>query len=304
MGGTEWALLFSLAVLWGSSFFFNGIGGRELPALTFVWLRVAVASAALLATLRLSGVARPPRRAWPAFFAMGLLNNVVPFILIVWGQHRIASGLAAILNATTPIFTVIVAHLLTQDEKLTKLKALGVLVGFAGAIVVIGPQSAIGFGRQIAPQVACLGAALSYALAGVFGRSFKAMGIPPMATATGQVSASTIMLLPLALLIDQPWTLPLPHTATWGAVVGIGLLSTALGYVIYFQILAVAGATNLLLVTFLIPFTAMLLGAALLHESLLPHHLAGMAIIGLALACIDGRLPRRLIKSPAISSGL
>ena len=304
MGGTEWILLFVLAILWGSSFFFNGIGARELPALTFVWLRVAVASAALLVTLRFSGLTMPPGRVWLSFFGMGILNNVLPFVLIVWGQHRIASGLAAILNATTPIFTVLVAHVLTHDEKLNLWKGLGVLIGFGGAVIVIGPNALLGFGGPIVPQLACLGAALSYAFAGVFGRRFKAMGIAPITTATGQVCASTITLLPIMLLIDRPWTLPMPHAATWGAVGGIGLLSTALGYVIYFRILAVAGATNLLLVTFLIPLTAILLGAAVLHESLLPQHLAGMLVIGLALASIDGRLPRKLRRPFLISSGL
>lgn len=304
MGSTEWALLLSLAVLWGSSFFFNGIGARELPAMTFVWLRVAVASAALLVTLRLLGLTMPSGRVWLAFLGMGMLNNVLPFVLIVWGQHRIASGLAAILNATTPVFTVLVAHALTGDEKLNISKGLGVLIGFAGAIIVVGPDTLFGLGGPVTPQLACLGAALSYAFAGVFGRRFKAMGIAPITTATGQVCASTLLLLPLMLLIDRPWTLPVPHAATWSAVAGIGLLSTALGYVIYFRILAVAGATNLLLVTFLIPLTAILLGAAVLHESLLPHHIAGMAVIGLALACIDGRLPRKLMKPSAISSGL
>ena len=218
MGGTEWILLFVLAILWGSSFFFNGIGARELPALTFVWLRVAVASAALLVTLRLSGLTMPPGRVWLSFFGMGILNNVLPFVLIVWGQHRIAGGLAAILNATTPIFTVLVAHVLTHDEKLNPWKGLGVLIGFGGAVIVIGPNALLGFGGPIVPQLACLGAALSYAFAGVFGRRFKAMGIAPITTATGQVCASTITLLPIMLLIDRPWTLPMPHAATWGAV--------------------------------------------------------------------------------------
>jgi len=293
MGGKEWAMLLALAVLWGGSFFFNGVAVRELPSFTLVWLRVACAAAALLIVLRLLGQRMPMQsRVWIAFFGMGLLNNVLPFVLIVWGQHRIASGLASILNATTPLFTVLVAHLLTPDEKLTPPKAAGVVVGFVGAAIVIGPDALRGLGSDALAEFACLAAALSYAFAGIFGRRFKRMGVPPLATAAGQVSASTILLLPVVLLADRPWTLAMPHAATWGAVLGIGLLSTALAYVLYFRILAAAGATNLLLVTFLIPVTAILLGALVLGELLLPRHFLGMALTGLGLMLIDGRLTR------------
>jgi drug/metabolite transporter (DMT)-like permease len=298
MGGREWAMLLVLAVLWGGSFFFNGVAVRELPSFTLVWLRVAIAAGALLAAVRLSGQHMPGSgRVWAAFFGMGLLNNVLPFVLIVWGQHRIASGLASVLNATTPLFTVLVAHVLTQDEKLTPLKGVGVLVGFAGAAVMIGPAGLRGLGGDTAAQLACLAGALSYAFAGIFGRRFRRMGVPPLATAAGQVSASSLMLLPVMLLADAPWRLPMPGAGTWGAVIGVGLLSTALGYVLYFRILAAAGATNLLLVTFLIPVSAILLGALALHEELLPRHFAGMALIGAGLGCIDGRLPRMLMRA-------
>jgi drug/metabolite transporter (DMT)-like permease len=296
MGGREWAMLLGLAVLWGGSFFFNGVAMRELPSFTLVWLRVAVAASALLCVQRLLGQ-RMPRdgRVWAAFFGMGMLNNVVPFVLIVWGQHRIASGLASILNATTPLFAVLVAHVLTADEKVTPLKATGVAVGFAGAAVMIGPDALGGLGTGALAQLACVAAALVYAFAGIFGRRFRRMGVTPLASAAGQVCASTMILLPLALLVDQPWHLAMPHAATWGAVLGIGLLSTALAYVLYFRILATAGATNLMLVTFLIPVSAILLGVLVLGETLLPRHVFGMALIGTGLAFIDGRLPRRLI---------
>lgn len=296
MGGREWAMLLALAVLWGGSFFFNGVAVRELPSFTLVWLRVAVAAATLLLALRLLGQPMPTEgRIWTAFLGMGLLNNVVPFVLIVWGQHHIASGLASILNATTPLFAVLVAHLLTPDEKLTPVKAAGVAVGFAGAVLMIGPDALDGLGTGLAAQLACLAGALTYAFAGIFGRRFKRMGVAPLATAAGQVCASTLLLLPIMLLVDRPWTLAMPHATTWGAVLGVGLLSTALAYVLYFRILAAAGATNLLLVTFLIPVSAILLGAFALGEMLLPRHLGGMALIGVGLACIDGRLPRVLL---------
>ncbi|WP_424134806.1 DMT family transporter [Roseomonas chloroacetimidivorans] len=295
MGGREWAMLLALAILWGGSFFFNGVAVRELPSVTLVWLRLGVAAMALLLVLRLLGQALPrERRIWAAFLGMGLLNNAIPFVLIVWGQHRIASGLAAILNATTPLFGVLVAHALTPDEKLTLPKVAGVVLGLFGVAVMIGPGVLEGLGHDLPAQLACLGAALSYAFAGIYGRRFRRMGVAPLTTAAGQVCASALLLLPVMLLVDQPWTLPPPGTASWAAVLGVGLLSTALAYWLYFRILATAGATNLLLVTFLIPATAILLGALVLDEKLHAQHLMGMALIGGGLAFIDGRLPRHL----------
>ncbi len=287
----EWGMVITLSILWGGSFFFNGVVVRELPTFTVVVGRVILGAAALLIVMRFMGLRMPKERAiWQAFFGMGFLNNVVPFTLIVWGQAHVASGVASILNATTPLFTVIVAHFLTSDEKMTGSRLLGVAMGFAGVIVMIGGDSLHGLGLDLLAPLACLGAGLSFAFAGVYGRRFKALGVTPMATATGQVTASSLMLLPVMLLVDQPWTLPMPSTAALGALVGVAVLSTALAYILYFRILATAGATNLLLVTFLLPVSAILLGVGLLDEILLPKHLTGMALIGMALAAIDGRL--------------
>ncbi|MBB4000665.1 DMT family transporter [Aureimonas pseudogalii] len=296
----EWSMLLLLSVLWGGSFFFTGIAVRELPPLTIVFLRVALAAVILLAVLRAIGVRMPKNRSvWLAFFGMGFLNNVVPFCLIVWGQTHIASGLASILNATTPLFTVVVAHGLTTDEKMTGGRLAGVLLGLLGVVVMIGPAVLGTFGTNVLAQIAVLGAALSYAFAGIYGRRFKRMGIPAMATATGQVSASAIMLLPMVLVVDRPWTLPMPHMTTWAAMIGIAALSTALAYVLYFRLLASAGATNLLLVTFLIPVSAIVLGALMLGETLQAKHGVGMLCIGLGLAAIDGRLWRKLCSGRA-----
>jgi drug/metabolite transporter (DMT)-like permease len=290
----EWAMLLALSVLWGGSFFFNGIAVKELPPFSIVTLRVGLAALILMAVLRVARVSMPrDPRIWAAFLGMGLLNNVVPFCLIVWGQTHIASGLASILNATTPLFTVMVAHVFTTDEKMTGNRLAGVLVGFVGVVFLIGPAVLRNSGADITAQIACLAAAFSYALAGIYGRRFKRMGVPPLATATGQVTTSALVLLPLALFVDQPWLLPMPGLGTWAAVAGIAALSTALAYVLYFRILATAGATNLLLVTFLIPVSAILLGSLALGERLDPRHFAGMALIGAGLAAIDGRLLKR-----------
>jgi drug/metabolite transporter (DMT)-like permease len=293
MTPSEWGMLLALSVLWGGSFFFTGVALVELPPFTIVVLRVGLAAIILnLVTSAIGLRMLHDLRTWRAFFAMGLLNNVVPFCLIVWGQTRIASGLAAILNATTPLWTVIVAHLLTSDEKMSGNRLAGVIVGFIGVVVMIGPDALAGLGANVAAQLAVLAAGVSYAFAGVYGRRFKRMGIAPMLTATGQVTASTIMLLPVALIVDHPWTLPMPSLSAWGAVLGIASLSTALAYVLYFRILATAGATNLLLVTFLIPVSAILLGSLVLGERLGLSHFLGMAFIGAGLTAIDGRLAK------------
>ena len=287
----DWFLLLALSVLWGGSFFFVGVAVKALPPFTIVLLRVAIAAAALHIVLRLTGVRFPRDFAtWQAFFGMGLLNNAIPFSLIVWGQTHIASGLASILNATTPLFTVLVAHVLTSDERLSKGRIAGVLLGLAGVVALIGPQALEGLGADVAAQLAVLGAAISYAFAAIFGRRFKRMGVAPLATAAGQVTASTLLLLPVALLVERPWTLAVPELPVWSAILGLALLSTALAYVLFFRILASAGAVNLMLVTFLIPVSAILLGSAFLEESLGMSDFLGMALIGLGLAAIDGRL--------------
>ncbi len=211
MSTPEWAMLLSLSVLWGGSFFFTHVALSALPPLTLVVLRVGLAALILNAVMPVFGLAMPRgTEVWTAFLFMGLLNNVVPLSLIVWGQTHIASGLAAILNATTPLFAVLVAHVGTPDERMTGKRLAGVLVGLAGVVVMVGPVVLSGFGTNLLAQVAVLGAALSYACAGVFGRRFRRMGVPPLATAAGQVTASTILLLPIVLMVDRPWTLAIP----------------------------------------------------------------------------------------------
>ncbi len=295
MSARVWFWLLSLSALWGGSFFFAKVALAELPPLTLVFCRVAVAALALNLVLVAAG--RPlvrPGAPFRSYAAMGVLNNLVPFGLIFWGQTQIASGLASILNATTPLFTLLVAHFVTRDERISGLKLGALLIGISGVAVLMGPD-AIGSNRDIAGQIACLGAALSYAFAGVYGRRFAKIGVPPIDAAAGQVTASALLILPIMLSADRPWMLPaLPGATTWVALAGLALLSTALAYVLYFRILAVAGATNLLLVTFLIPVTAILLGTLVLGERLAPRALAGMLLIGLSLAAIDGRIMRFL----------
>ena len=295
MSARVWFWLLSLAVLWGGSFFFAKVALAELAPLTVVFCRVALAALALNLVLFSSGRALfragAPLRAYAA---MGLLNNLIPFGLIFWGQTQIESGLASILNATTPLFTLLVAHFVTHDERIGGLKLGALVLGIGGVAVLMGPDP-IGSSPGTAGQIACLGAALSYGFAGVYGRRFAKMGVSPLEAATGQVTLSAMLILPIMLIVDRPWMLPtLPSPTTGAALAGLALLSTALAYVLYFRILAAAGATNLLLVTFLIPVTAILLGALVLGERLAPRHFAGMILISLSLAAIDGRMVRFL----------
>jgi len=291
MDARTWALLLALSVLWGGSFFFIGVAVGEVPPLSIVFARVALAATALHLLLALQGrTLQFDRAGRRAILGMALLNNVVPFVLIVWGQVQIASGLAAILNATTPLFGAVVAHLATRDEKLDTAKIFGIAVGFAGVVAMMGAALGDAAAAPLWAQVACLAAALSYAVAGIYERRFKALGLAPLEIATGQVTASAVLLLLPMLLIDRPWELAMPSVQALLALAGLALLSTALAYILFFRILAVAGATNLLLVTFLIPVTAIVLGAAFLGETLALRHFVGMALIGIGLAAIDGRV--------------
>jgi drug/metabolite transporter (DMT)-like permease len=293
MSPLEWLLLLFLSLLWGGSFSFIKIAVAELPPFTLVLCRVALAALALQLVVRASGRRMPgSHRAWAAFAVMGLLNNVVPFSLIGWSQTHIASGLASILNATTPLWTVVLAHFLTRDERMQAGKLTGVAVGFLGVAVMIGPQALAGLGTGVLAQLAILVATLSYACSSVFGRRLRDLN--PLVAAAGQLAATTAMMLPLALVFDRPWQLAAPGPATWAAVVALALLSTALAYVLFFRILGQAGATNVQLVTFLIPVTALLLGTLLLGERLELRHYLGMVLIGVGLAAIDGRLWHRL----------
>jgi len=292
-----WLLLLTLSLLWGGSFFFAEIALAGLPPLTVAWGRVAVGALFLLLLLRLAGQRLPGNWAvWRRYAVMGLLNNALPFALIFWGQATLGAAAAAILNATTPCFAVLLAHRLTADERLTPGRLAGVLLGALGVALLIGLEALQGLQTRLGPALLVLAAAFSYALAGLYGRRFR--GEPPLVTASGQVVCSTLWLLPVTLAVDAPWRLPPPTLATVAAIAGLGLLSTALAYRLYFRILALAGATNLLLVTLLIPPSAMALSALFLGRPVGLAEAAGFAVIALGLAAIDGR-PWRWLMRPA-----
>ncbi len=287
MDAYEWSLLIALSVVWGGSFFFVAIAVRELPPFTVVLARVGLAAIALIALVHLRGERVPlSPRLVGGFLVMGALNGLIPYSLIVWSQTQIDSAVAAILNGTTPLFSVLLVPLITRDERFTAGRVAGVLLGLLGLAVMVGVESLRGFNLKVLGQYAVLGAALSYALAAIYGRRFR--GLPATVAATGQVCATALLVLPLSLMLEQPWTFS-PSAVTWGALLGLSLLSTVLAYLIYFRVLATAGATNLLLVTLLVPVSALALGMLVLHER--PEYTAfiGMILIFAGISAMDGR---------------
>ncbi len=287
----DWLLLIVLSILWGGSFLFGRIAVAEVPPVTLVLARVGIAAAALHLVLRAFGITFAPTGGrWRDYLVMGTLNNLVPFGLIFYGQIEIGAGLAAVINGMTPFWSALMARA-AGVEQLPVRKAAGVVLGFAGLAVTVGPAALDGLDAPLVAQLAVVGATISYGAASVFGRRFA--GDPPLLTATGQLSASTVLVLPLALVVDTPWLLPVPTPATVGSVVALALLSTALAYILYFRVLASAGATNAALVTLLIPVSAIALGALVLGEAIEARQLGGMALIALGLAVIDGRLLTR-----------
>lgn len=284
----DWSLLGLLSVLWGGSFFFNGVALGELSPFTLVFLRVALAALMLLPLLRLYRIRFPENlSAWMPFFAIGLLNNVVPFSLIVVGQTYIPSGLASILNATTPLFTVVVMAV-AGEEKLLARRIAGVVAGLVGVVILRGYGDGWHSGQGLGILL-CLAGAFSYGLSALAARRLLSNS-PPLGTAAFQMMASTVMMALVAGMVERPWQLPMPGQTTWLAVIGLAALSTALAYIVFFQILRRSGATNVMLVTLLIPVTAILLGVVVLGETISPREIAGALVIGSALLLIDGRV--------------
>lgn len=293
MNRSDWAILLVLAGIWGGAFLFIGLAVRHVPPLTYVWLRLSIAAAAMWIYVKARAVrVGLPRSVWGAILLLAVLNNALPFALFGWGQTHIASGLASILNATTPIWGVVVAHFFTHDERMSPRKIAGVLLGFVGVATMIGPSLLSNLGSSAFAQLACVTASLSYALAAVWARRFKRMGISPLSVTTGQLTAGALIMFPISMIVDQPWTRAFPPIGAWAAITALALFCTALGYVLYFRLIDHAGATNALLVTLLVPPVAILLGSLFLGEQLAPQDFFGLGLIALGLAAIDGRLIR------------
>jgi drug/metabolite transporter (DMT)-like permease len=288
MNAREWGGLVLLSVLWGASFFFIEISLRAFAPLTLAFLRLALAALAMGILLVVTRTKLPPLWGW--FVVLGLFNNALPFSLMFWGQTRIGGSLASMLNATTPLFTVLLAHFMTRDERMSINRVLGCVLGAVGVGVMVGVDALSGEGEVLA-YLAVIGAAVCYALAGIFGRRLRET--PPLALATGQLTASAVIMAPVALIVDQPLGGPMPGVEPLLALAALALVSTSFAYVLYFRLLKTAGATNLLLVTLLIPVTSALLCVGLLDDTLHWRQVAGMAVIALGLILVDGRVLKR-----------
>lgn len=293
MTALDWVVLVSLGMIWGGSFLFVRIAVHDLPPFTVVFGRVALAATLIFLYTRLRGERLPAEpRLWGAFLVMAAINLVIPFSLIAWGETKIDAGLASILNATTPLFTVILATLFTRDERATPSKTLGVLIGFAGVVVLIGPEALAGLTGSVLGQLAIVAASFSYAVVGLFARRFR--GLPSGAVALGILTCGTVLMAPLAAL-ERPWALN-PSGEALAAVAALAVFSTTFTYVLMFWLLARRGATNTSLSTFIVPVSGVLLGMAVLGEEPSSTTLLGMAVIFAGLIFVDGRLIDRMLR--------
>lgn len=291
--GRAWAELILLAVIWGGSFLSIRIALDEIDPLTSVAHRTGWAMLVLwgvVLAMRLP-IPRDPR-IWLGFLVMGLLNNVIPFGLMAWGQLYIETGLTSILNAATAIFGVIAAALFFADERMTARKGLGVALGFFGVATAIGLDNFRNFDLRSLAQLAIIAGTISYALAGVWARRFLG-GLPPQVAAAGMLTGSTLITLPLAWMVEGPITLAL-ETDTLLAIAYYAVVATAGAYLLYYRVLAMAGSGNLMLVTLLVAPVAITLGAVVRGEALSPNALAGFALLALGLIILDGRIWTRI----------
>lgn len=294
----SWVMLLCLSLLWSASFLFIKIGAGSIPILTLVLIRVGVAAAVLQVAIALLGTQRPKGAPILLRYAlMGLFNNLLPGALIVYATVRIGAGAASILNATTPIFTLVIAHFATLDEKMTVPKLVGITLGFLGVVAMSAPGVAADVGSEQVAIVAMLAATFCYGLAALIGRSFN--GIPPLVSAAYQLTAATLILAPVVLVVEPPWTLTPPSAQALAAALALALLSTALAYVLFFAVITRSGATNVMLVTLLIPVSGVFLAWLFLEEVFDLAEAVGMALIGLGLVVIDGRMLAAMRRQPA-----
>lgn len=281
-------LLVFLSFLWGGGFVLAGIALKELPPVTVVFGRAAFGALFLIPLVWYFRMALPRTFGeWMPFFVMGLLNNVIPFALTAAGQTYISSGLASIANATTPLFTVLITASF-GEERLSAHRIAGVIMGLGGVVVLRGVDLDLHSAQTIGILL-CLGATLSYGFSALWGRR-RLLGAPPLTSAFCQVVCSSAVLCALSVTIDRPWTLAMPSAATWLALVGLGVFATSIAYIVFYRILARSGATNVMLVTLLMPVTTIVLAHFVLGETLGLREAVGALVIGAALLVMDGRV--------------
>lgn len=289
----DWLVIIGLAIVWGGSFLLIELGLQGFGPLTLVFLRMALAIPLMLLALRWMGLRLPrDRRSWFHLTILGFLNIALPMALFFLAQTRIESGLASILNATTPMWSVVFAHIFIHDERATFAKILGVLTGFAGIVVMIGPDALKGIGQDIFAQLACLFATACFAASAVYARRLGT-SIAPVSIATGQIITASLMLAPLPLLFESPFAAA-PSTIAVFAVLTMAIACTSIAYLLFFRLIDRVGVGNSMLIALLMPAVAIALGVAVLGEQLRDAQIAGMALILAGILIIDGRVVSRL----------
>jgi drug/metabolite transporter (DMT)-like permease len=294
LDATGWGLIGILSILWGGAFFLIEVGLRSYSPMMLVFMRLALAVPPMWIVMRLNGN-RLPRdfKSWRLLMVVGMLNCALPFMLFFWGQQYLDSGYASILNATTPLWGVVTAHFMTQDEKATSARIIGVLVGMAGIIIMVGPDAVKGLSNNLLAQIACILSTLFYSFAAIYGRRLSQTAMTPMVVATGQTMMAALFMLPVILIMDQPWHMPMPRLDSTIAGIVLALFSTALAYILYFRLIDRSGASNALLVGFIMPVLAIILGVAFLGEHLQGGQIGGAVLIAIGLVILDGRLVTR-----------
>lgn len=288
MNGKNLLLLITLAALWGPSFLFIKVAVEEIPPLTLVLGRVAVGTAFLLIVLLSQGRRLPTdRRLWRHLAVVAMLHNALPWVLLSWGEQYIDSALASILNGTTPLFTIILAHFLVAGDRMTVPKMLGVLLGFAGLFLLILPSLSGGAQASTWGLLAVTAAAAVYGVAMIYSRNHL-RGLPPLVAPASQLLLATGSMLPVALLVDRPWTLDRPSTVALGSLFLLGILGTGLAFIVYYRLLETANPTYISMVTYVIPVFGVVLGVLVLGEQLTWYALAGFALILLGVMVVNG----------------
>ena len=293
ISAAAWAQLLLLGLIWGGSFLAIKVALREIDPFTSVFHRTFWAALVLWAVVLIGRMPLPrDPRVWGAFLVMGVLNNVLPFSLLAFGTKHLETGLVSIFNASTAVFGVLIAAVVFADERLTLRKGVGVLLGFLGVATAMGIEFLGQIDLRSQAQLACVAAAFCYGCAGAWARA-RLGGLTPQVAAAGMLSSAALVMLPLSLWFDGPIRFDLAP-ATWIAIAYYALIATAAAFLLYYSILAKAGAGNLLLVTLLVAPVAILLGAVVLGEALHPRHYAGFALLAAGLAVLDGRVLRLL----------
>jgi drug/metabolite transporter (DMT)-like permease len=290
----ELALLVLLATLWGGSYTLIKLGVATIPPITLIAARTAVAGVLLLAIMRWRGLKMPRDAAtWRRFLFQACLNSVIPWTLIAWAERSLDAGLATILNSTSPIFTFFLALAITRQEAVSVRKLVGVLAGLAGICLIVGVQAFRGVGEQLAAQLAVVAATICYAGGAIFSRGFK--GLDPMAPAAGSLLCGTVILVPVSLVVDQPWTLA-PSLDSILALLGLAVFSTALAFVIYFRLIASLGSVGTTAQAYLRVPIGVALGVVFLGESLTSTAWIGLACVVIGVAAMT--IPARKVAAP------